>query len=257
MANAGYLATNIDQNVRIAHGVGVFFKRTGTTTWVDLGDLGDVAITPEAEFLEHYSNRKGQNAFAKRLLTTRGISIDATLNEINPDNLRKAFFAGAASSGSINVLETATPELSGSTFTLTETPDEVVSVVSVDGGTTYTVTTDYTVSGAVITVVTSSALDVDTSDGDKVLVTYKLAHNFGSDGTQKHTLLSDTDVTGSLQFQIRNNAGGLEQVYELTLVSIAPNGTISLGVGEIQSLPVSMKAQEVNGEFGTLYVTNI
>lgn len=257
MATQGYIASNISRNVNIPHGVRLFFKRSGTSTWNDLGDLGDVSVTPVAEFLEHFSNHDGRNALAKRILSNRGLTIEATLNEPNVENLRFAFFGGSATSGSLNVISTSTPSrTAGGTFVLPETPNSVISVQSESGETTYTVTTDYTVSSDTITIVTSSTLDSDVPNtGDKVTVTYDVA--FASASTTKFTLLSDTSVSGAVQFQIRNQDGGLAQIIELDDCQVAPSGAVTVPADQIQQLPLTLTAQLVDSEFGRVYVKNV
>lgn len=259
MALPGFKASNIAQNVSIGHGVKVFFMRDGTTTWLNLGDLADVSVTPSVEFLEHRSNHDGVQAVAKRILSDRSISIQAVLNEINIDNLRLALYGGAAATGSLNVISTSVPKRTASdTFVLPEAVESIISITSTDGDTAYVETTDWTLGsdGVTISIVASSSLDTDLpNEGDQVHVVYQV--QFASADTRKIEILDQTTIEGQIQFQIRNNEGGLAQIIELDLVQISPNGAIPVPPDAIQNLPLTITGQVLNGNFGRVYVKNV
>lgn len=258
MALPGYLAPNISRNVGIAHGIRLYFRRDGETAWVDLGDITDPALTPVTEFLEYFSNHDGRNALATRILQNRGLTMNVTVTEINLENLRFALYGGSISSGSINVIAQTTPTVTaGNTLVLPESATSVISVKSENGETTYAVTSSYTHTpgSATITIVASGALDAATIAGDKVHVVYQVA--FPGSSTRKFTLLDSTSVNGSVQFQIRNQGGGLAQIVELDDVQIAPNGDIGIAVDAVQSLPLTLTAQIAGGVFGRVYMKNV
>lgn len=247
MTQPGKVASNLG-NVAIPHGISFFFKRSGATDWLDFGDIADVSITPVAEFLEHQSNRKGINAVVKRILTNRSLTLDMTLNEINIENMRLALYAGAHATDSINILETATLTSSNDTLTLTEDADDVLVVVSEDGGTSYTFS--HTGPSASITGLTPA------SDGETLHVTYEVAFDEG-DPTVSIELLDTTTIEGMGRFQIRNNKGGFAQIFEFDDVQIAPNGAIPTPADAIQNLPLTITVQELNGKFGRVYFKDI
>lgn len=253
---AGYLGSNISRNVQIPHGVRLMFLESGTTSWINLGDLSDVSVTPLAEFLEAFSNHDGKNALVKRILTNRGISIECTLNEINVENLKLVFMGGATGTQTktIQVAETLTgyEDANGSVlYTLGDTPaiGSTITVRPEAGGTPYNETSDYTVSSGVLTAV-SAALDVD---GNKVHVSYETS--LGS--ATKFEVLGNTEIEGQAQFQIRNQDGGLSQILELSSVTIAPTGAIATPVDAIQTLPLTLTAQAVNGSFGDMFMVDV
>jgi len=258
---AGYLGSNISRNVQIPHGVRLMFLESGTTSWINLGDLSDVSVTPLAEFLEAFSNHDGKNALVKRILTNRGISIECTLNEINVENLKLVFMGGATGTQSktIQVAEvltgsTNTDNVNGEVdYTLSDTPTGTgtVTVKSESGAQTYTGGgSDYDISGVTITAVTTGSLDVD---GNKIHVSYET-----SIGTStKFEVLGNTEIEGQAQFQIRNQDGGLSQILELSSVTIAPSGAIATPVDAIQTLPLTLTAQAVNGSFGDMFLVDV
>lgn len=255
----GYTATNIDRNVNIPHAVSFFFLRSGDSAYKDVGDVADISVNVDATFLEHNSYRAGKNALAKRLLQQRGVSIGMSLNEINPNNLRYVWLAGAEATGSINVQETATPSRTAAgTFVLPDTPAEIIAVTSEDGTTTYAGSgTDYTDSGGgVLTIATSSNLDTNSpNEGDKIHVHYTVAFS-GSDTTVIE-IMNDTSISGAGQFKIRNSEGGLAQVLVLDSVNMGPNGEVAVPPDAIQTLPLLVSAQVLNGLLGRMYLRDV
>lgn len=270
MARAGYLGSNVSRNMQIPHGVRIMFKRTGAgTNWIDMGDVSDLSVTPLAEFLEHFSNQDGRNALAKRILTNRGVSIEATLNEINAENLKLAFLGGNTSNTASTVKVTtsevvaAVRPISSSVWFLSDDPAgltpaartaSVLRVVSEDGDTSYS---NYEVSGSAgsyfIEDAGTGGIDV-LAVGTKLHITYET--ELSTTGTT-FTILDDTSVEGQLQFQIRNMEGGLAQILELDSVTIAPSGAITVPVDAVQQLPLTITAQIVNGEFGRMHLVDV
>jgi hypothetical protein len=269
MARAGYLGSNVSRNMQIPHGVRIMFKRTGAgTNWIDMGDVSDLSVTPLAEFLEHFSNQDGRNALAKRILTNRGVSIEATLNEINAENLKLAFLGGNTSNTASTVKVTTSEvvaSISASGFPIwllsddpagTDKTASVLRVASEDGDISYT---DYEVAGISSPYYvrdaggTGGGLDA-LPIGTKIHITYET--ELSTTGTT-FTILDDTSVEGQLQFQIRNMEGGLAQILELDSVTIAPSGAITVPVDAVQQLPLTITAQIVNGEFGRMHLVDV
>lgn len=246
MAQPSKAASNLT-NVTIPHGISFFFKRKSTSTWLDFGDISDVSITPVAEFLEHQSNRKGINAVVKRILTNRSLTVDVTLNEINLENLRLSLYGGDITTGSIHVLETATLTPATGVVTLPEIADIVLAVTNDDGSEVHT----YTHSAPSLYVSLSDTVETST-----VHVTYEVAFSTG-DPTRKIEMLDITTIEGVGRFQIRNNKGGLAQIFEFDDVQIAPNGAIPTPSDAIQALPLTVTVQELNGKFGRVYFKDI
>jgi len=252
---SGYLGSNVSRNVQIPHGVRLMFQRTGGS-WLNLGDLSEVSVTPVAEFLEQFSTHDGKNALAKRLLTNRGITIECTLNEINGDNLQLAFQGGATTS-SVTKQIAVTDVVSGSgalgnvVYQLSDTPVGVSSITasSEDGDTTYDAA-DFTLAGSEVTAVPSRAMDAPG-------LTVHFSYLTSVTGMTQFEVLGDTSISGKVQFQIRNMEGGLAQVLELDSVTIAPSGAISTPIDAIQTLPLTVTAQVSNGSFGNFYTKNI
>jgi hypothetical protein len=273
MARAGYLGSNVSRNMQIPHGVRIMFKRTGAgTNWIDMGDVSDLSVTPLAEFLEHFSNQDGRNALAKRILTNRGVSIEATLNEINAENLKLAFLGGNTSNTASTVKVTtsevvmATSASGTPIWLLSDAPAgsdatsraaSVLRVASEDGDTEYT---GYVVGGASAPFYISNDPGHASDDLDPLTVGTKLHITYETElsttGTT-FTILDDTSVEGRLQFQIRNMEGGLAQILELDSVTIAPSGAITVPVDAVQQLPLTITAQIVNGEFGRMHLVDV
>lgn len=270
MARPGFLGSNVANNVQVPGGVGFFFKETGASTWLDLGALTGVSIEPTIEFLEYNTNRRGVSALAKRILTSRGLAISATLEEINPDNLRLAFFGGAQATPSSGVayvdseapLAISTGTSEGAVAWDLSVPDAtILTVKSADGETTYTESSDFDVSatggsGGVtrITAVDSTAME-DLAVGTQIHVTYSV--DSGTTDVEVSEILDDTSIVGAGQFIIRNPGGGLLQIYEFDQVEIAPAGAIDISADSVQALPLTITVQELNGKFGRIYTKTV
>jgi hypothetical protein len=260
MANAGYLAPNVARNVSIAHGIRFFYKRTGGTTWIDLGDITDLSVNPQADFVEHFSNHDGQNSLSKRVLSNRQLNIECTLNEINQENLKLMFYGDAYdSTGSINylyqeVLDFGSALAESDTLTLTETaaPTAVTDItVTLEDGTAVTnlSSADFTFTGNAVVVVAAGALVGE----QKINVQYTVALATA----QKTELFGDVNATGAAQFHVLNTAGGIIQILELDDIFIAPSGTMNLPADGIQSIPLTITSLVKNNKIGRAYFKNV
>lgn len=274
---AGYLAPNIAKNTLIPHGVQMLFKRTGSTSFVDLGDLSDVSLTPTIEFLEYSSNQSAKAAIAKRIGQNKGITIEATINEITPETLRIAFYGDAATAsaaGSPEVL-TAVEKITipaGSTGTVAMgILFNAASIVSVKGaaGKVYTgisadgtsgddaddwfydsttpsknlslvaVTSPTPTSGGAEIVTDAASADLD------LIVEYTYTK-----AVDKLEIGKEDQQTGIVEFHIRNNEGGLGQVITLDDVHVATSGAIPLAPDAVQNFPITVTSLVKNGTLG-------
>lgn len=252
--NAGYPTPNLSRNIAIAHGVKLFFKDETATTPVyrDLGDLSDLAVNPVVEFVEHFSNHDGVNSLAKRIVQSRSLTIDATLNEINEENLMLAMFGGTKStSGTINYqfAEVVSEDAAGDTFTLTHTP--VASSLKVykekdDTAVTNTADADFTLATNVVTAVGSGAIENET----KIRVEYTVEMASAT----KSELFGQTNYHGEVQLHVLNNQGGVAQIFQLDDALISPNGSLNFPVDGVQSLPITIRSLVKNGRIGDMYL---
>jgi len=247
MVQAGYSAPNIAKNVSIAHGVRLFFQRDTGTSWLCLGDITDLSVNPVAEFVEHFSNHDGQNALSKRILQNKSMTIDATLNEINDENLQLMLLGGTYATGSVNYLyqETLTA-VDGGPWTTAETMIASSVVVKLEDG-TLVGSGDYTALSKTITDSGTAMTGIT-----KINVQYTVALT----GARQTELLNDTNITGAVQFHILNNAGGVAQIYEFDSCFISPNGSISLPADGIQTLPLTITTLIKNNKIGRSYFKN-
>lgn len=257
---AGYNASNPTRNVQIPGGLRFYFRRTGDTNFEPVGAISDVQATPEVTEFIFNSTYDGISTEAKRLVSSVSLSFSMTLNEINVPNLRHIFLANAEATGSINIVsDTAPTRTSAGTFVLPEAGGDIVSVTSVrseDGETEYTVTTDYTVSGNTITIVSSSSLDTASpNEGDRIHVLYTVAMPGAS--TRSVEMMQDTQISGAAQFHVRNQDGGLAQIYELDAVVLTPSGSVPFAVDANQTLPLQVSVQESGGNYGRIYMRDI
>lgn len=274
---AGYLAPNIAKNTLIPHGVQMLFKRTGSTSFVDLGDLSDVSLTPTVEFLEYSSNQAAKAAIAKRIGQNKGMTIEATINEITPEALRIAFYGNAATTSAVGSPEvlTAVEKITIPAGSTGEVAMDILfnaaSIVSVKGvggkvyegssGVTSGVDSQdwfYDITGGAnknLSLVAETAptptaggaeIEIDAASADLDLIveyTYTKA-------VDKLEIGKEDQQTGIVEFHIRNNEGGLGQVITLDDVHVATSGAIPLAPDAVQNFPITVTALVKNGTLG-------
>ena len=259
---AGYLAPNIAKNTLIPHGVQMLFKRTGTTQFLDLGDLSDVSMTPTVEFLEYSTNRFAKSAIAKRIGQNKGMTIEASINEITPELLRVAFYGTAKADVAIltmthieklTVADNPSPTDGDTTVTLAFAATEIVSVKSADGATTYTDATDYASTGvAEAGVATLTIKDADSPASGSIPASSDIVveYKYEKTSAEKIEIGGSDQQTGVVEFHIRNNEGGLGQVITLDDVHVSTNGAIPLSPDAVQNFPVTVTSLVKNGTLG-------
>ena len=253
---AGFPTPNLSRNTSIAHGVKLFFKdetvAVANQKWRDLGDLSDLTCNPAAEFLEHFSVHDGKNALAKRIMNSRSLTIDATLNEINGDNLRLALYGGAPDdTGTINYpfSEVLSEDAAGDTFTLSNIPVASSVVVYLEGDeTALTAVTGYAINEST-GVISAGSTAATIEDATKIRVDYTVALTAAT----KTELFGETNYHGGVQFHILNNEGGVLQIMELDDALVTPSGPMNIPVDGIQSLPITITSLVKNGLIGRSY----
>ena len=251
--NAGYPTPNLSRNIAIAHGVKLFFKDETATTPVyrDLGDLSDLAVNPVVEFVEHFSNHDGVNSLAKRIVQSRSLTIDATLNEINEDNLMLAMFGGTKNpSGSISYQFAEVVSVSSTTdeYTLTHTP-----ALDADGNSTLKAATEKeaTASTTDITNTGVTATASGTLAGETKL---RFEYTVEMASATKSELFGQTNYHGEVQLHVLNNQGGVAQIFQLDDALISPSGSLNFPVDGVQSLPITIRSLVKNGKIGDMYL---
>lgn len=251
---AGYLAPNVAKNTLIPHGVSMLFKRDGATDYVNLGDLSDVSITPTIEFLEYSSSRFAKSAIEKRIGQNKGITIEATVNEVAPETLRIAFFGNAKTDAAVTntIIEKVTLPAgmtsSGGDYDapLSGNPDAITSVTTADGATTLAATA-YSISGVPDNTLRFFDGNAYTYAGQDLIVTY----TFATAATASTFEIGKEDQqTGAVQFHVRNNEGGLGQRILLEKVHIAASGAIPIAPDAVQNFPITITALVKNGKLG-------
>lgn len=270
---AGYLAPNIAKNTLIPHGVQMLFKRTGSTSFVDLGDLSDVSLTPTVEFLEYSSNQAAKAAIAKRIGQNKGMTVEATINEITPETLRIAFYgdeAAAPASQTLTAIEKITVPAgttgsvamnilfnAASISSVKSASGKVYTGVSADGATS--VATDdwfYNSSSPSKTLSLVAATNPTSNNGGEIV---EDASSAALDLIVEYTYTKTVDKieigkedqqTGIVEFHIRNNEGGLGQVITLDDVHVATSGAIPLAPDAVQNFPITVTSLVKNGTLG-------
>ena len=254
------------ENINLPHGVSGWFQRDFTGSFVEVGDMIVDSFSPTPEFFDHFSYRDGLRALRKRLLTQKSATMGLTLNEPSIINLQRVLFGG-----DIEKDQSFTHHEGRQATLLVGTDDELYIDVAV-------MDTKVTVANVVITdvfelsdptecfgmavqgggvpdgnnrVEIQNTTETTALVGDTVYVKYTIA----STGFFKTELYgaTDTKIEGAFELNLRNQSGGIIQIYDLTSVQIAPNGDIALPIDGIQTIPMLLTLQERSGTFGDIY----
>lgn len=254
-------APNSSNNINLPHNISIWFQQNWTGDFYELGDclIDAFSITPE--FTEHNSYRNGLAALRKRLLTNRAATLGATLYEPNITNLQRVLYGGTISTGnSVTVYEGRHMTVEGvagaAYFDMTTVEDDVdaVTITGVyaatdvqEGTNLISVDIDPDSDGQAVIDETDVGLDI----GDIAYVRYQITVTtmFGTEIFGA----SEATIEGAAQVQARNTQGGVQQIWSLASVQLAPNGDLSYPLDAVQSVPVLLTLQERSGTFGTLY----
>jgi len=264
---------NSTENIGIPHGISVWFQQDYTGTYKELGDLVAAGVSLTPEFVEHNSYRNGLRALRKKVLTKKNASINLTLNEPNILNLQRVLFGGTVATSVDNVtveegriMTLDTDGASGLTVDFSDISETEFSSITVVGvydldDPTYA---DNLISGNKTPNSTTGVCTLGTSplgqsgathgpeDGEDVYVRYQI----DTDTMYSTELFGATDATieGAAKLQVRNQSGGVVQIWNFNSVQLSSNGDITFPLDSIQTLPMTMSLLERNGSFGTVYV---
>lgn len=251
------------RNYNLPGSVGLFFRKKGSVDakdWLDLGNLVESSIAPTVERLEHFSNRRGERAKDRSVITERQAQLDVTIDEINLHNLQLAF--GSRTTPTAGAVDAKFDKIvanpgSGQTINLGMATIKAGSLVvrSVSLGaaeTVYALTTDYTVVEATgIITITAGAL----ADPNVV----KEVHLYWEKNvtTKKFEIFDGTELTGQVQFQLMT-PGGAQYIYVLNNVIVKNNGEITVGGGDTwQQIPLSIEVfVDADGNLGDCHVVD-
>jgi hypothetical protein len=246
----------------VAGGIKLFFEDglTNVNGFRDMGNLVSTGIESAIEKLEHFTSRTGQRAKDGEAITESGITINFSWDEPNEYNLKAAFLGGAISavSSGPQQIKREVVQLNGTTpaplaFDVASTPNAVVT--NIGAGTTYTVTTDYTVNATDNTITRVGAGTI--TDGQWVLVTYDAtlpAHS-------SLPVLTSPIITGRGRFMIFPTTGQ-RLLWEFPLATIAPDGEFNIDQEDWMSAAMTINiladtASNPAAPFGTLRTWNI
>lgn len=246
---AGKVAANPGANVQIAAGLALFFLEKGETNWLDLGAISNVSMANAVEFLPYSQNRRGSNALTKRFLQDKSFSVQASLEEITPENYRIAFLGGpiTAATDPTYVRETATLTVgsdTNNTVTLPETADIVDRIIL---STSFSGTDlSHTFTGPASTLVmTDSAI----TGGEEVVVFYRVNVGAAANNPVKFSIGQNSILEGQAEIRLRQQGGGTGQLIQIPDCEIAPNGDSELSPEAVEAFPIIITARELNGAF--------
>ena len=252
---------NSSNNINLPHNVSIWFQPNFAGDYAELGDLVIDGVELAPEFAEFRSYRNGINALRKRLLTNRAASITATLNEPNAKNLERVLFGTATSTGQsvtalegkhLTVKDIGSGNLGVDLGDAGESDFSALTVKKVFAASDVLEATDL-IAGDLLpdTDGNIDLSDTDFTAGDIVYVRYEVVIS----GMFSTEIFGATNATieGAARVQARNLQGGVTQIWDLTSVSLAPNGALTYPVDAVQTVPITLTLQERSGSFGTVY----
>ena len=256
---------NSPENINLPHGVSGWFQRDFTGPFVEVGDMIVDSFSPTPEFLEHFSYRNGIRALRKRLLTQKSATMGLTLNEPSILNLQRILFGGTITRDNAFTLHEgrqATLEIGtdDELFINVATMDSKVTVANVVVTDVFELSDPTEEFGMAVQggvpdgnnqVEIQNTTETTAVAGDTVYVKYTIAET--SFFKTEFYGASDTKIEGAFELNLRNQSGGIIQIYDLASVQISPNGDIALPIDGIQTLPMLLTLQERSGTFGDIY----
>lgn len=276
---------NHPDNILIPSGVSFWFREGHAGDPRDIGDVTIDGFTSEPTFWEFKSYHDGVKGTKKKILQERAAKLAMTLNEATIRNLKNAIYGGSVQNYTPN---TNGPCIFRCLIANVYIGHDSASHLSIDMG-ELEINMDMTDSqdrdsveimgiyptsdvdeDSAVTLVNGGALDsggfvnflAGSSGlivGSEVMVKYKIVPGTGSSyypslwrGTEIFGA-QDASIEGSAQLQALNPGGGILQVWELASVQLSPNGDISYGLDNNQTIPILATLQEYGGTFGTVY----
>jgi len=255
-------ALNSADNINIPHVVSGWFQQDFAGDWVELGDLRIDGVNATPDFYEHRSYRNSINALRKKLVMAKNAVVNLVLNEPNILNMQRVLFGGTIQSGQeLDAYE-------GRIFT-TKEDDGGVHIDLADAD--QTAFESITVTGIYLD--TDVLLGTNLISGDIRLDTDGKAYFDATDagigaGVSVYVRFDRTEtglyssaifgasnatIEGAGRLQLLNDQGGVLQIWELSSVTLAPNGDITYPLDAHQEIPMTWTLQERSGAYGTIY----
>jgi hypothetical protein len=242
--------------------VSCWFRKKGSSAvadWVDLGNIVASNFAAEIERLAHYSNRAGERAKDREIITQRQARMTFRIDEINKANLQFVFGSvAAAAAGSLDIKEAKVLKNPGGAGTInvgmTNIKNVIIRSVGLEGTpTTYVNPTDYTevLATGVITIAGGGAL-ANASNVPEVHIFWEKAVN--SESFEVH---DGAEVEGELQFQGLTK-GGIQYAIVCANVVLRADGDVNFGDGTgWQEMGLAAEIlTDANGKLCTKHIIN-
>lgn len=214
-------------DITLSGGFKVYFQPGYSGGFVDLGNIIDPELVLENEPLEHFNSRSGVKVKDKEAVLQAAAGFTFGFDTLNEHTLRYFLASDAAASVSATSTQIVTEmvKLSGVVpqtlgFPVHGTPGHVVKDVT--EATTYTLDTDYSVSGNTITRISDGSI----ADGQEVLVTYNW------DAPALHTLnpMVGNFIEGAARIIVRPSTGRA-LYWSMAKSLLKPDGNLSFSDG--------------------------
>jgi hypothetical protein len=253
---------NSTNNINIPDTVSMWFQQDFTGAYTELGDIliDGISLTPE--FLDFRSYRNGLNAIRKRLLTATNAEMTMTLHEPNIVNLQRVIYGGAVASGeSISAFEgrhlTVQRDVTGEYIDFTDAGEANFGDITVTG--MYLATDVLEATNLLLangTLDTDGLFRFDGTDagaGEGTIVYVRYTVDYASMFSSEIYGSTAATIEGAARMQARNEQGGVQQIWDLASVTLAPNGDMPFPLDAIQTIPMTATLQERSGTFGKVY----
>jgi hypothetical protein len=273
-ATQSQFVLNNPDNVAIASGVSVWFKENFVGEYKEMGDVEVSGVTLNPEFQDYNSNRNGIRSLVKKILTKKAGTISFKTNEPTILNLQRAAYGGSIDSANANTTDLydgRLMQLAGTAGAFSVDFSKVaegeqctfddLQVYGVFGITDAEFSTNL-ISGTITPNASTGVASFGTelfgttksyalAAGDWVYVAYKFPF---TDALNTEIFgATNCNIQGSAKLQIRNQNGGVVQLWDLASVQISPNGELGMPQDAIQSIPMVMTLLERSGSFGRIF----
>jgi hypothetical protein len=235
---------------------------SASADWKELGNIIDPSFEGTLTRLEHFSTRRGTRAKDMSIVTERSGTLSFSVDELNLHNLQFAFGSKAAiEDGTVTLKESKVLKNTGAAVLIAIGEDDIdlgsviVRSDNLEDEDTFTVGVDYTVdeaNGTITPTVAPGRLS-DTTAYPTVHVYYERTVD-----TKKFTMLPDTEIEVSLQFQVLQK-GATKMVITAANAVLKNNGAVAIGDGtDVVKIPMQAELLvDDNGDIATCHIPNV
>jgi len=216
----------------------LLFLPNGETGYLDLGNCSEFNVDITVEKLDHYSSRQGLKVKDKSIANQIEGKASFTLDEMHTSNLALFFMTDTvtpntqslATGTSLNI----TAPIAGRVYFLGATNVSSVVVTSNPSGTTFAVTTDYTVN--------AEAGYIQLTEGTTITGNITVTFNVAADTSETLYAGITTGAVGTIHFVADPGTGNINDI--IAKGTITPTGSMPFISDEFASFQCEMELEQ-------------